>query len=139
MVAPLTTTAATPVGRELDARRQRLGLTTAALARRAKLGRQIVVRLLAGQTQSPEVATLQALAGALGVEVVLRPGSLDVVEVLPADEFREHAARLKAERIVRMVQGTSALEGQGLGPADRGAMVRRTFYELMAKPGALWG
>jgi hypothetical protein len=49
-----------------------------------------------------------------------------------ADELLEREARQKAERLVGMVQGSAALEGQGLDEATRERMIQRTVHELLA-------
>jgi hypothetical protein len=49
-----------------------------------------------------------------------------------ADEFLERRAREKAEGLVGMVQGSAALEGQGLDEVVRERMIQRTVHELLA-------
>jgi hypothetical protein len=48
--------------------------------------------------------------------------------------FAERQAEAKARVIVRMVQGTSALESQGADSDTYQQMVRQTVHELMAGP-----
>jgi hypothetical protein len=48
--------------------------------------------------------------------------------------FAERQARTKAEAIVRMVQGTSALESQAVDSDTYRQMVSQTVHELMAGP-----
>ena len=57
---------------------------------------------------------------------------LDAVPVIPAHEVLEQQARKKAEQLVRMVQGTSALEAQGVSARHIGQMVKKTIHELLA-------
>ncbi len=56
------------VGRLIRYHRGRLGLTQEELARRAEVSPATVVRMEAGQIERPRIGTLQALAGALGVD-----------------------------------------------------------------------
>jgi hypothetical protein len=46
--------------------------------------------------------------------------------------FAERQAEAKAEDIVRMVQGTSALESQAVDADVRRQLVKQTVHELMA-------
>ena len=56
-----------------------------------------------------------------------------------AAEVRENAAREKAQRLVKLVQGTSALESQSVEPEVVQEMVARTVHELLAGPNRnLW-
>ena len=48
--------------------------------------------------------------------------------------FAERQAETKAEVIVRMVQGTSALESQAVDSDTCRQMVSQTVHELMAGP-----
>ena len=58
--------------RALDDRREELGITKAELARRADLAPEAVRRLFSTDQPNPTIATLAALADALGVEFVPR-------------------------------------------------------------------
>jgi hypothetical protein len=57
---------------------------------------------------------------------------LDVVPIFPAQEILEKQARKKAERLVGMVQGTSALEAQAVSSRHIGQMIKKTIHELLA-------
>ena len=57
------------VGRLIRYHRGRLGLTQEELAGRAEVSPATVVRMEAGQIERPRTGTLQALAGALGVDL----------------------------------------------------------------------
>ena len=67
-----------------------------------------------------------AVARALGVSWVQNETD--------ADEFCRAEAQRKAEKIARLVQGTSALEGQGVDAATYQRLVERTYHELLAGP-----
>jgi hypothetical protein len=49
-----------------------------------------------------------------------------------AETLCEREAARKAEALVNLVQGTSALEAQGLGPDALREMKDRTVHELLA-------
>jgi DNA-binding phage protein len=59
--------------RLLDERRVQLGLSKAELARRAGIKPESVRRLFSSSRRNPTLATLLALAAALGVDVTLVP------------------------------------------------------------------
>ena len=56
--------------RALDERREALGLSKSELARRAELAPEVVRRLFSVDRPNPTIATLMALADALGLELV---------------------------------------------------------------------
>ena len=96
-----------PLFEKLENRRRELGLSQSALAERCGVSLPTVHRVLSGHSLSASFENTVAIARALGME-------LDAVPVVPADEFLERQARKKAERLVGMVQGTSALEAQAV-------------------------
>jgi transcriptional regulator with XRE-family HTH domain len=96
-----------------------------ALARKSGLSLRTVARILSGAHANASWANVTALADALGVAVELRA-------VADAEDLREQQARQKAEHLVRMVQGTSALEGQAVDAENLAQMKRRTVHELLA-------
>lgn len=109
----------------LDQRRQRLGMSRPALAERSGVSLPTVSRVLSGGQQNASFSTVLAMARVLGVRLNLE-ADCDV------DELLERQARQKAERLVGMVHGSAALEGQGLDHDTRERMVRRTVHELRA-------
>jgi len=111
--------------RSLNRRREQLGMSLGALAARSGVSLPTVQRILAGDHRSPRLSNVLALANALAMRVDLTPQS-------DADELLERAARQKAERLLGMVQGSAALEGQGLDEATRERMIQRTVHELLA-------
>jgi transcriptional regulator with XRE-family HTH domain len=110
----------------LAGRREALGMTYAALAARSGVSEPTVKRLLSGVGSDASVGNVLAIAAAMEMSIVL--------DQTDAEEARERQARAKAERIARMVQGTSGLEGQAVDPAAYRRLVDRTFHELMAGP-----
>jgi DNA-binding phage protein len=59
--------------RALDARREKLHLTKAELARRAGLKPEAIRRLFSAEKPNPTLTTLVALAGALDLEILPTP------------------------------------------------------------------
>jgi transcriptional regulator with XRE-family HTH domain len=113
--------------RILDERRRELGMTFAALSKRSGVSRPTVVRILSGKHGAASLASVAAIADALGLDLHL--GTKVAVK-----QFREQQARKKARRLVGMLQGTSGLEGQGLDAATLDRMTDRTARDLLAGP-----
>jgi transcriptional regulator with XRE-family HTH domain len=123
---------------KLDSRRRQLRMSLAALSRRSGLSVPTLNRILSGQA-NPTLETLATLAAALGVELRVSKDGVKVKELLSPNEFREFVAKEKATNVVRMVQGTSALESQAVGRTDIKNMVNQTIHELLAgTPRKLW-
>ncbi len=112
---------------KLDLRRRELGMSTAVLARRSGVSFPTVQRILTGRHPQASWANVQAIAHALGM-------ALDLRTVLDPEDMREEQAKLKARRLMKMVQGTSALEAQALGKKKYDQMLRRSVHELLAGP-----
>lgn len=109
----------------LDQRRQQLGVTLPVLAARSGVSLPTVSRILVGGQQNANLATMLAMARVLGVR-------LNFEAEFDIDDLLERQARRKAERLVGLVHGSAALEGQGLDEDTRERMVRRTVHELRA-------
>jgi transcriptional regulator with XRE-family HTH domain len=114
-----------PLFEKLEIRRQELGLSQAALAERSGVSLPTVHRILSGHGTSASVENILAIAQELGMDV-------EAVPRMGVQEILEQQARKKAERLVRMVQGTSALEGQGLPGRQIAQMIKKTIQELLA-------
>ena len=114
---------------QMEGRRAQLRMSMGTLARRSGVSEATVKRMLSGGADrpSPVLDNVSAVAQALGLGLEL--GATEDVETV-----REEAARHKAERLVRMVQGTMALEAQGVDSDAIRRMVRRTECELLAGP-----
>jgi transcriptional regulator with XRE-family HTH domain len=119
---------------ELDSRRRELGISYSALSVRSGVSQPVVQRLLTGKVQAPRFPTVVAIAQSLGLAGlrILDDGSVKFDSASGANDLREQQARTKATRLVRMVQGTSALEGQAVSDEAYQAMVERTYHELLA-------
>jgi transcriptional regulator with XRE-family HTH domain len=119
---------------ELDSRRRELGIPYSALSELSGVSQSVVQRLLCGKLSSPRFQSVVAVAQALGMRALefLESGSIKFAPSMSARSRREQQARKKAERLVEMVQGTSALEGQAVDGAAYEAMVERAYHELLA-------
>ncbi len=116
---------------ELEKRRTELQMPRAMLARRSGVSLPTVNRILSGQHSGATFANVVALAEALGIELTaVRQGT--------SSEFREKQATRKARNLVRLVQGTSALEGQGLDQEELDELIGRTSKELFLTKRKLW-
>jgi transcriptional regulator with XRE-family HTH domain len=100
-------------------------MTLDALAERSGVSLPTVQRVLAGDQARASLPSVLALADALEMRLDLEPRS-------DADEVLDREARRKAERLVGMVHGSAALEGQGLDEPTRERMIQRTVHELRA-------
>jgi len=123
--------------RQLDHRRARLGMTKSAVAQRANVSLPTVRRILAGEVANPTVPNLHAIARALGI-VVRLGDTIAIEEPQPAEEYRRMQALEKARRLVRMVQGTMALEGQAVDGPAVDQMIEQTMCKLLASKRRLW-
>lgn len=110
---------------KLEQRRRELGLSQSALAGRSGVSLPTVHRILAGQSPAASLENTLAIAQTLGLQ-------LDAVPLFETQEILEQQARKKAEQLVGMVQGTSALEGQGVSGKQISRMVQKTVDELLS-------
>ncbi len=110
---------------KLENRRRELGLSQSALAERSGVSLPTVQRILSGHSPAASFENTLAIAQVLGMQ-------LDAVPVIPAQEVLKAQALKKAERLVRMVQGTSALEAQAVSARHIGQMIKKTVQELLA-------
>jgi transcriptional regulator with XRE-family HTH domain len=109
----------------LQRRRRELGLSYELLARRSGVSRPTVQRILSGRYPTASLASVVAIGDALGLELRFAP-------VVSSDQLRREQARKKAKKLAALVQGTCALEGQGVDRAGFDAMVERTTHELLS-------
>ena len=110
---------------KLEARRRELGISQAALADRSGVSLPTVHRILSGHGSAASLDNIMAIAQVLGMD-------LEAVPLFDAQEMLEEQARKKAEKLVRMVQSTSALEAQGISARQIGLMIKKTIQELLA-------
>jgi transcriptional regulator with XRE-family HTH domain len=117
---------------ELDKRRLALRMSKTSVSRRSGVSLPTVNRILSGSETKPNLASVQAIAGALGLEIKIEP-------IQNAREFRRERAKQKAKRLVKMVQGTMALEAQAVESAILDELVEETADQLaVAGSRRLW-
>lgn len=104
-------------------RRKRLGMPYPALARRSGVSEPTVKRVLAGRLAEASFENVASIAAALGMPLMAQP--IDI------EDFRERAAREKAELVARLVQGTSALEAQAVDADQYRTLVERSMRDLL--------
>ena len=127
------------VFKQLERRRDRLGMSKADLARRAEVSLPTVRRLLSGGEKRARTDIVAAIAVALGVEVRLSD-TPHVYEVSDVSAFRRRHARAKARRLARLVQGTMALEAEAVGTDVLDEIEEHNVHALLAGSGRrLWG
>lgn len=118
--------------RKLDLRRRQLGMSRVTLARRAQISLPTIHRILTGKEPSPSLATLEEIAGALGMSVKVEP-------TLEVDEFREQQAQQRAAQLVSMVQATMGLESQAVDQQALDRLTKLNVHRLLAGSGRkLW-
>ncbi|HWL11202.1 MAG TPA: helix-turn-helix domain-containing protein [Planctomicrobium sp.] len=116
---------------ELESRRISLGMSRASLASRSQVSLPTVNRILSGKNQGVSLEKVISIAQALDMSLNANPLS-------EAKALQEREALKKAKRVVRLVQGTSAIEGQGLEDKDLQRMVRKTCQEILSSKQKLW-
>jgi len=116
----------------LDARRRELRMGYAVLAKRSGVSVPTIVRTLSGSNPNASFESVLAIADALGMLIQFQKTS--------AGKMLEEQAERKANQLLSIVQGTSALEAQGLDVAAARDMKRQLVHELRAgSPRRLWG
>jgi len=117
----------------LKQQKDHLGMNISVLSERSGVSEPTVQRILSGKHPSAHFAHVLAIAQALGVDLGARVA-------IDAETMRREQAKKKAETIMRLVRGNSALEGQGLSPAAYQNMLHKTMNELLSgSKQALWG
>ena len=113
------------ISKRLNERRERLGISCSVLARRTGISLRSVQRILSGEETNPGFSTVAGLARELGVGVRFD----DEVDVRT---IRRRQAERKAERLLAIVQGSSALEAQALSRETIRDLREKTINELLA-------
>lgn len=123
---------------KLELRRRSLGIAKSVLAKNTGASLKTLDRLLLGRDRNPRLATLHAIASALGVTVSVGAES-QINEAVTADEMRRRRAFEKAQRLTAGVQASMGLEAQAINAAERASLVERTMHKLLAGSGRrLW-
>ncbi len=120
-----------PIFLSLEKRRRELGMSRKSLANRSHVSLPTVNRILSGRHSGASIENVLTIAAALGME-------LKFEGEMRSERFREMQALAKARQLVRLVQGTSALEGQGLDNDELEDMIGRTAKELSLSKRKLW-
>lgn len=120
-----------PIFLSLEKRRRELGMSRKSLANRSHVSLPTVNRILSGRHSGASIENVLTIAAALGME-------LKFEAEMRSERFREMQALAKARQLVRLVQGTSALEGQGLDNDELEDMIGRTAKELSLSKRKLW-
>lgn len=84
-----------------------------------------VHRILSGRGTAASIENVLAINHVLGMD-------LQAVPNVETQKLLDEQALKKAERLVGMVQATSALESQGLSRRQIGQMIEKTVEELLA-------
>ena len=98
------------------------GMSYPVLANHSGVPIATLKRIFANNSTKASLVHVLAIAEALGM-------SMGLSETI---DIRMAQARKKARRVVGMVQGTSALESQGLDEEQIKHMIERTVHELLA-------
>ena len=109
---------------KLQKRRRELGMTYSDLAVRSGVSLATVKRIFGDDMAAASLKHIAALAEAMGL-------TLDMREDISSDEFKEQAAVKQADRLVRMVLGTSALEAQPVSDKQKESMKRDAVRRLL--------
>jgi len=120
-----------PYHHKLDARREALGMSKPDVARLAHVSLATVNRVLLGRDEGASIRSIQAIAAAL--HVTIRIGTtISVDETIDAFEVKKQRAEVKARWLVGLMQGTMALESQGVEPGFIEQQVEVTKCRLLA-------
>lgn len=116
---------------QLEKRRKALGMSRLVVARRSCVPLPMVNEILRNQNSDTSDANLIAVLKTLGMN-----GS--AAEPISVNELRHRQARQKAKRLIQIVQGTSALEGQALNHQEIESMISKTTQVLLSSNRKLW-
>jgi transcriptional regulator with XRE-family HTH domain len=113
--------------RELAARRKSLKMPLDTLVHRSGVPRATVCRILKGDAEGVGFGRVAAVAEALGMDLEFR--------ATPQEEFVEAEVQRRARKMADTVQGTMALESQGVtDPAVFEKIVSAAAQTIREKP-----
>ena len=116
---------------QLNRQKEDLGMTYAVIATRSGVSEPTVKRILSGQHPSAHFAYVLAIAECLGVDLLAKPKS--------AHKIRLKQAKEKALKILKLVRGNAALEGNKLSKSATARMLQNTTLKLLSGPSKhLW-
>ena len=111
----------------LDQQRRTLKMSLPTLAKRTKLSRATVCRILSKKQTSTSIESILAIASVLGAEFKFC--------IQNPQKVIDQRVKKKAKKIVQMVQGTMALEAQGItDPKFLAKLEKIAAKEIRAKP-----
>jgi hypothetical protein len=111
----------------LEEQRKALGMTYGYISKRSSVPLLTVRRILARQNVGAQFDNVLAVATVLGARTI---GTIP-----QPDEVAEKEIRRQAKRVVRLVQGTMALEAQGITDAEYLKQLEETAAkEIRQKP-----
>lgn len=123
---------ATKIINQLNIQKKRLGMSNGVIAQRSGVSEPTVTRILSGQHSSAHFDHVLAIASILGIDLAI--GRIEDPEVMKREQAEE-----KAEQIMRLVRGNSALEATEIGPEAFQHMRNKTVNELLVgSKRALW-
>jgi predicted transcriptional regulator len=112
-----------PFVRKLSDRRENLGISQNMLAKMTGVSLPTVQRLFTGN-KNTSLDTVSKIANALGL-------SLGFSNAKREEEVIAERARMKAKQLAKMVQGTSALESQGLDKDALESIENKILHQLL--------
>lgn len=111
----------------LNLQKEHLGISHAVLAKRTDLSLITIKRILSGRGSSAHFGHVLSLAEVLGVD-------FQAHVMADAESLRRKQAERKAQKLIKLVRGNSALEGQGLSSVSYKRMFEKTVQELLSGP-----
>jgi len=118
----------------LEARRRELAISKPTLAKRSGVSLATIHRILLGDVHDVTLSRLGAVADALGMEIRYLEGACRFSPARSVFDMQRDQAQEKAERLVRLTQGTSALEGQAVSDATIREAIEQTVATLLTGP-----
>ena len=116
---------------QLKSQKKYLGMTYETISERSGVSVASVKRIVSGQLSSAQFEHVLSVAETLGVH--FKP------EMENAEIMKREQAREKAEELVALTRGNSALEGQSISDSAFQRMIEKTVNDLLAGPHkALW-
>ncbi len=110
---------------KLDKRRQELGMTFEVLSKRSGVPVSTLKAIFKKGVEHATFANVAAIADALSVDI-------EFADEVDSYEILQQQAVKKARELVGMVQGTSGLESQAVGPKEIERMISQLVHKLMA-------
>ncbi len=110
---------------ELNLQKDRLGISYRAISKRTDISEATLQRIFSGNHKTTHFAHMLLIADVLGVDIMARIAR-------SAEDIRKEQAEKKADYLIRLIKGNSALEGQGSSPKAYRRMKDKTVNELLS-------